>query len=188
MKLQHPSWVRRNCRMSVNQTENKRKGIHQIGYCLKYLMTFLSPYHLYIECHCIVCFSDDRPRFEHEPAWVRHMGGHCHTWYEFGSGSRCRIWRGGPSPTLDVSLVSSPKSRLLRTSTYSSFSFFVTPNAKPLCLPLLFARARFSRICISAAVPFIGSWKTLPIYLALLCSGSFVTSMPSTVMVPQSTG
>ena len=30
--------------MSVNQTENKRKGIHQIGYCLKYLMTFLSPY------------------------------------------------------------------------------------------------------------------------------------------------
>ena len=24
--------------------ENKRKGIHQIGYCLKYLMTFLSPY------------------------------------------------------------------------------------------------------------------------------------------------
>lgn len=22
----------------------------------------------YIECHCIVCFSDDRPRFEHEPA------------------------------------------------------------------------------------------------------------------------
>ena len=30
--------------MSVNQTENKRKGIHQSGYCLKYLMTFLSPY------------------------------------------------------------------------------------------------------------------------------------------------
>lgn len=32
--------------MSVNQTENKnkRKGIHQIRYCLKYLMTFLSPY------------------------------------------------------------------------------------------------------------------------------------------------
>ena len=30
--------------MSVNQTEKKRKGIHQIGYCLKYLMTFLSPY------------------------------------------------------------------------------------------------------------------------------------------------
>ena len=30
--------------MSVNQTGNKRKGIHQIGYCLKYLMTFLSPY------------------------------------------------------------------------------------------------------------------------------------------------
>ena len=27
-----------------SQTENKRKGIHQIGYCLKYLMTFLSPY------------------------------------------------------------------------------------------------------------------------------------------------
>ena len=30
--------------MSLNHTENKRKGIHQIGYCLKYLMTFLSPY------------------------------------------------------------------------------------------------------------------------------------------------
>jgi len=32
--------------MSINQTENKnkRKGIHQIAYCLKYLMTFLSPY------------------------------------------------------------------------------------------------------------------------------------------------
>ncbi len=32
--------------MSVNQTENKnkRKGIHQISYCLKYLMKFLSPY------------------------------------------------------------------------------------------------------------------------------------------------
>ena len=98
------------------------------------------------------------------------------------------LWPPESNPTFDVSLVSRPKSRLLSTSIYSSFSFLVTPNFNPLCCPLLLASARFSRICISAAVPFIGSWKTLPIYLALLCSGSFVTSIPSTVIVPQSTG
>ena len=98
------------------------------------------------------------------------------------------LWPPERSPTLDVSLVSSPKSSPLRISTYSSFSFRVTPNFKPLFWPLLAARARFSTICISAAVPVIGSWKTLPIYFALLCSGSFVTSTSSIIIFPQSTG
>ena len=32
--------------MSVDRTENKndRKGLAQVGYCLKYLMNFLRPY------------------------------------------------------------------------------------------------------------------------------------------------
>ena len=37
-------------------------------------------------------------------------------------------------------------------------------------LPLRAAIARFSSICIFAAVPVMGSWKTRPIYFALLCS------------------
>ena len=55
-------------------------------------------------------------------------------------------------------------------------------------LPRLEASARFSSICISAAVPVMGSWKTLPRYLARLYSGSRVTSVPSIVILPQSAG
>ncbi len=46
----------------------------------------------------------------------------------------------------------------------------------------------FSSICMSPAVPVIGSWNTRPRYFARLCSGSVVTSMPSILMEPVSTG
>ena len=46
MSLQHLSCVRRHWGRSVDQIENKnsRKGLAQVGYCLKYLMNFLRPY------------------------------------------------------------------------------------------------------------------------------------------------
>ena len=37
------------------------------------------------------------------------------------------------------------------------------------------------------AVPVIGSWNTRPRYAALLCSGSLVMSVPSTMICPEST-
>ena len=47
--------------------------------------------------------------------------------------------------------------------------------------------ARFSSIIMPAAVPIMGSWKTRPMYLARLCSGHFVMSVPAMTMLPAST-
>ena len=49
-----------------------------------------------------------------------------------------------------------------------------------------YASARFSSIVILGAVPFIGSWKTLPTSLALLCSGIKEISLPSSIILPLS--
>ncbi len=55
-------------------------------------------------------------------------------------------------------------------------------------MPRRAARARFSSICMVAAVPIMGSWNTRPMYWARLNSARPVTSTPPMVMVPESTG
>ena len=82
---------------------------------------------------------------------------------------------------------SRPSSRILSCSWYCARSFWEIPERRVRWFPLLDANARFSSICILAAVPVMGSWKTRPRYLARLYSGSLVTSIPSIVMFPSST-
>ena len=62
------------------------------------------------------------------------------------------------------------------------------PRRRVLGLPRRAARARFSSICMVAAVPIMGSWNTRPIYFARLYSGRAVTSTPSMRIFPVSTG
>ena len=93
------------------------------------------------------------------------------------------------SPTLAVILSSSPRSSCASNSLYFSCSSLVTPQRKgERLLPRLAARARFSSISMSAAVPVIGSWKTRPRYFARTCSDRPVTSVPSISMDPESMG
>ena len=88
---------------------------------------------------------------------------------------------------MEVSRSSSPKPKPAKRSRYSLRSLLLIPCLKPLLSPLRKASARFSSIPIVAAVPFIGSWNTLPRKAALLNSGSFVTSLPSMRICPSST-
>ena len=53
-----------------------------------------------------------------------------------------------------------------------------TNQPRPRLLPRRNARAMFSWISMPAAVPFMGSWNTRPMYLARLCSGCLEILMP----------
>ena len=52
--------------------------------------------------------------------------------------------------------------------------------------PFPAARARFSSMVMPGALPRMGSWKSLPIFFALTCSGCSVISSPSRKMLPLS--
>ena len=92
------------------------------------------------------------------------------------------------SPTLAVNRSSRPRLSTFSFSLYSARSLAVTSHLSPLRLPRRAARAKFSSICMVAAVPVIGSWKTRPIKGARLKSGRPVTSWPSITIEPVSTG
>ena len=62
------------------------------------------------------------------------------------------------------------------------------PQRRPRRCPRRLARARFSSICMSAAVPRMGSWNTRPRYLARLGSDRREMSSPSNSIVPESSG
>ena len=100
---------------------------------------------------------------------------------------RACLWPPDRSPTFSVILFSSPSPSVARRSLYSSFSAFVTPGFRPRFWPLRLASARFSMICIVAAVPIIGSWKTRPSHGARLCSLRPEMSVPSMTIFPSST-
>ena len=104
--------------------------------------------------------------------------------------SRVSAWRWPPEsrPTLALRRVSRPRSRRLSSSTYSSFSALVTPHERPRRWPRRLARARFSAICMSAAVPRMGSWNTRPRYLARCDSLRREMSVPSSSITPESSG
>ena len=84
---------------------------------------------------------------------------------------------------------SRPKSRVFSISRYFSVSALGTPQRNMLRFcPRRAASARFSMICISAAVPVMGSWNTRPRNGARLYSHRPEISTPSMRMEPESTG
>ncbi len=85
-----------------------------------------------------------------------------------------------------VSRSSRPRSKIFSISRYPSRSGRLMPIRRVRRWPRRMARARFSSICMVAAVPIMGSWNTRPIYLARLCSGRLVTSAPPMEIVPRS--
>ena len=61
---------------------------------------------------------------------------------------------------------------------------FVTPRRSPLRFERSSDMARFSSIVMDGAVPARGSWNTRPIERLRTCSGCFVTSRPSSSILP----
>lgn len=84
--------------------------------------------------------------------------------WAMGTASAC-LWLPGNRPTLDSMRVSGPRSSSSRRTGYSAFSSLVMPQARVRLWPRRRARARFSSICMSGAVPHMGSWNTRSRYL-----------------------
>src|SRR5699024_899291 len=99
----------------------------------------------------------------------------------------CR-WPPESRPTLLVMRSSRPRSSVLTSSRNSARSLAEMPVRSVRGWPRRRARARFSSMPMVAAVPIIGSWNTRPMYLARLCSGRRVMSLPSIRILPMSMG
>ena len=87
------------------------------------------------------------------------------------------------NPTGWLMRFSSPISRSATRSLNSSLSALETARSQP---PFPAASARFSSTVIPGALPRIGSWNSLPICFARVCSGIREISCPSSARVPQS--